>query len=951
MAAKNNEIEDFINGGLVSWIKSLLPQPELLSGYTSLLDGFILHKIWQQIDPQPQHIPVILDNLQGTTLSNGRVKNFSLIVRNIKCLYEEELGQTILMLPDCVVLGNFPESSSGLKQIQLLITLLLGAAVQCPKKEHFIDRMKKLNVETQLTIVDIIKNVTDNKTLVLTDDSLQQLSLNDIFNHLKRVLQERDQFQINFISKLTTANIDEITTNQPEINHMAIELADLKSKLRRMRQELEEKSESYMNVKEELNHQINQFEKLKTVSNKWYTEAKLTTTYRDEVDVLRERSERADRLEIEVKRFREKLSDNEFYKARIEELRTDNQLLSENKEMLEEQLERTKQQNSNSENELIKYQKKLNELIIERDSNQIKFQEVVDNCNQLQVTLNGQTKCDLNSNLDEDLDEFNEKSLSEQLGCKEQSRVFKLELENRRLLTQLDSQKEGHVSETSSNELDNKKLILKVEQLQDNLKKQIKQNNNLEELSQQSLLENKKLISELEDDRTTIIELEQKIASLKENKQSIEDLNKMLKINISSMDNNLKNKTKEFDLLAMKLEELKSNFNQLQTSNSILISDDKLLKESLKVKHSLIENLTSSVDVKNNEILKLIKELELQTKNEANAAFQTTLDSIKNPDLINENAALKAQIKSFKTKQLSFKISNSQLIAEKDVFVKQLEITRNQNQSILQDQITLQCLHDQLISDYDSLNKEKDTIKKLLRDTRLEVRDYRDRELNLEKLIEEFKDELEALKKNSMNLTILKDENSKLSDDFKCLFYTHEELKLHLQSTFKINRNEDCKLENTNNFQNQIHKIQQEREMLIEVNKTLTTERKSMMDHISQLSTQYHELLLNSLQDKQHYHNEEKFFTEKLNNLNLQKVKLEEKIMDHYKKLDSPKRKSFGSSLYKKVYKAGTDIINRVPTRRNSMESTGDLMKSKDLAGSRKTVYVPELDEDCTDNL
>lgn len=87
MAAKNNEIEEFINGGLVLWIKSLLPQPELLSGYKSLLDGFILHKIWQQIDPQPQNIPVILDNLQGATLSNGRVKNFSLIVRNIKCLY------------------------------------------------------------------------------------------------------------------------------------------------------------------------------------------------------------------------------------------------------------------------------------------------------------------------------------------------------------------------------------------------------------------------------------------------------------------------------------------------------------------------------------------------------------------------------------------------------------------------------------------------------------------------------------------------------------------------------------------------------------------------------------------------------------------------------------------------------------------------------------------------
>lgn len=947
MAASNKDNEEFINGGLVSWMKSLLPEPELLTGYSSLLDGFILHKIWQQIDPQPQYIPVILDNFQGTILSNGRAKNFDLIVRNIKCMYEEELGQTILMLPDCSVLGNFPESPSGLQQIQLLITLLLGAAVQCPKKEHFIDRMKKLNVETQLTIVDIIKKVTDSKSLVLTDDSLQQLSLNEMFNHLKRVVQERDQFQTKYISKLTTQiDIDEISTNQshPEINHMAVELADLKSKLRRMRQNFEEKSESYMNVKEELNHQINQFEKFKLESKKWYAEAKLATTYRDEVDILRERSDRADRLEIEVKKFREKLSDTEFYKARLEELRQDNQLLSENKEMLEEQLERTIDQNSNSEKELVRYQKKLNELIIERDCNQKKFQELVDNYNQLQVTLNGfQQNCDLNSNLnDEEIVEINEKSLSEQLSNQAQSRVFKLELENRRLMTLLDSLKEGHVSETSTNVLDNKKLLLKISELQDNLMKKIKQNNQLEEVTNNYISDNKKLTSELDDDRTTINSLEQQVASLKVTKQSNEDRYEMLKVNISSLENNLTNKTKEFDLLATKvseLDELKSNCTELESCNLILTSDVKIFKESLKCKDLLLKKLTASVEVKNNEILKLIKELELHTKNEADAAFQITLDSIRNPDLVNENTTLKSQIKSFKTKQLS------QLIAEKDVFVNQLEITRNQNQSILQDQTTLQCLHDQLSSDYESLNKEKDTLKKSLRDTRLEVRDYREREINLEKLIEEFKEELESMKKSSIAFTILKDENSKLSDDFQSLFYTHEELKLSLQNKFKITTNEigQRRLENNNNFEIQINKIQQERDMLLQSNKTFTTERKSMMDHISQLLAQYHELLINSLQDKEHYHNEEKFFTEKINHLNLQIGKLEEKIMDHYRKLDSPKKKS---SLVKKIYKAGTDIINRVPNRRNSMENTGNLVTSKAIAGSRRTVYVPELDEE-----
>jgi cell shape-determining protein MreC len=49
------------------------------------------------------------------------------------------------------------------------------------------------------------------------------------------------------------------------------------------------------------------------------------------VDVLRERAERADRLESEVQRYREKLSDSEFYKTRVEELREDNRMLLETK--------------------------------------------------------------------------------------------------------------------------------------------------------------------------------------------------------------------------------------------------------------------------------------------------------------------------------------------------------------------------------------------------------------------------------------------------------------------------------------------------------------------------------------------------------------------------------------------------------------------------------------------
>jgi cell shape-determining protein MreC len=56
-------------------------------------------------------------------------------------------------------------------------------------------------------------------------------------------------------------------------------------------------------------------------------DARAAKAYRDELDAVRERAERVDKLELEVQRYREKLSDIEFYKTRVEELREDNRLV------------------------------------------------------------------------------------------------------------------------------------------------------------------------------------------------------------------------------------------------------------------------------------------------------------------------------------------------------------------------------------------------------------------------------------------------------------------------------------------------------------------------------------------------------------------------------------------------------------------------------------------------
>lgn len=83
--------------------------------------------------------------------------------------------------------------------MKLLLILLLGAAVQCPNKEIFISRIKELDITIQHSIVELIKQVTDNQSLVLTSDSLEQLEPQQMFTHLIRLSKERDKVHFFYL--------------------------------------------------------------------------------------------------------------------------------------------------------------------------------------------------------------------------------------------------------------------------------------------------------------------------------------------------------------------------------------------------------------------------------------------------------------------------------------------------------------------------------------------------------------------------------------------------------------------------------------------------------------------------------------------------------------------------------------------------------------------------------
>ncbi|ALC42932.1 Girdin [Drosophila busckii] len=1147
------EIDEFINGALVSWLESCLPRAELLAGYTSLLDGLIIHSVWLQIDPEPQNNPdELLSDLSGNSLSIARSKNFESIVRNLKTLFEEELGQTILVLPDAYILGYFPESKHGLEQMKTLLTLLLGAAVQCPNKQLFITRIKELDLETQHAIVALIKQVTDSHTLVLTEDSLERLTPEGMYEHILRLTKERDHMYSRWIETVCvepelnasdaaecpavgsggvprspssgTNNSTPSSSSNSESNHLAVECADLRSKNRKLRQELEEKSENLLELREELDDKKQRFEKLRQESQDWFTEAKRAAAYRDELDIHRERAEHADRLEVEVQKYREKLGDSDFYKSRVEELREDNRVLMESKEMLEDQLQRSRKRSEHAitlETEIIKYKQKLNDMALERDADRAKLEELLEENAQLQMlakNLNCSQELDKSCSDNEDDCNSGDNSLSEQLTNNAQTRALKLELENRRLSAALEQLKENSFHESTSKllelEKDKKKQSLKIEQMHENIQRLTQQNVELENVFKNALEENKKLqdaldnrqksydrqSQERETDRQKLSDAEQQVETLNKEKQRIQTLNESIQRRADDLERlseakakeleQQAEKTQQYELSKQKLYDLEAKLGGCERENASLLKEVTKLKESTelksveldesinrldtqakelqrmaktqeeaeqlqlklvelekqnqelssqrsidqemismlrndlvngtlvtkKVRHNLeklglavnevdVEPAELNVElvveklVRNPETFKTVREIMLNVNREqqeeagvksdmcvlchrqeiftveknielssccpeiltpktpsaqelrfehkvrlspARDTAEVTRLQDTNNQLQTENArlsvdvsALGSQITSLNTQHVALQLANSQLAAEKDTLLKDIDALQQEHKNALQDQVTLQCLHDQLSAEYESLNKDKEQLKGAVRDLRQETRDARETIQAQQQRIEELTAKVNGMKSCQEDLGILRTEHSKLTDDFRNLFATSDRFKneyKNIQEQYKMIRVEhsSLKLQNTeltgelNTKTDQVRllqveysKVQQRCEMLIQNNAELDSERKALMDNVSQLLSQYQELLAISLEDKKHFHEEEKNYTERVHSLKRQKEKLEEKIMEHYKKSETTvqKKKPFASSLVRRVKKASSDLMNKVPSR------------------------------------
>nr|CAD7404869.1 unnamed protein product [Timema cristinae] len=580
----STELEDFMSGPLVTWFGSCLENPNKLTDYEDLADGVLVYEVLLQIDPEPAHHGVLPSF--GNALV--RTRNMDIVIKNMKALYEEELCQVLLVLPDCVKLGREPESKMGIENMHLLLLLLLGCAVQCPNKETFIDRIKQMNVEEQHAIVECIKQITDNQELVLNQDTLEVFSPDLMLSHIRRLVRERDEYLQNWTCLVTQERVEggdqlQQKASSPvsggDNHHLAVELADWKARLRKQRQELEEKSEALTETKEELEHSKILLTKLRQEVQELMQDARAAKALRDELDVMRERAERVDKLESEVQRYREKLSDVEFYKTRVDELREDNKVLLETKEMLEEQLLRARKRGDHVlelESELLKYKQQVNELAIEQEAGREKMQELYEENAQLQVLMKSA------------LNETSTVSIESEAGDDfEGARALKLELENRRLLSTIDNLKESSFHESSS-------TILELEK----------------EKKKMSIKAEKSRMSELEANMDTITKEKQRVQCLVDSLQRrLEELERSLESNNTQLEH-WRTEAGKIPTLQARNSEASTRIEELERETQNFQREVTRLKENQEVKDVSLDKYSSEMASMQKEINKYVKELD-----------------------------------------------------------------------------------------------------------------------------------------------------------------------------------------------------------------------------------------------------------------------------------------------------------------------------------------------------
>ncbi|KAJ7422935.1 Girdin [Willisornis vidua] len=787
-----------------------------LEEYVALVDGVHLNEVMLQINPKSANQRI---NKKVNNDASLRIQNLSILVKQIKTYY------------------------------------------QCQKKEEFIERIQGLDFDTRAAVAAHIQEVTHNQenvfdlqwmdVLVLTQEYVEPL-LKNMALHLKRLIDERDEHSETIIELseerdclrlLPHASAAQSPCGSPGMKrtesrqHLSVELADAKAKIRRLRQELEEKTEQLLDCKQELEQMETELKRLQQENMGLLSDARSARVYRDELDALREKAIRVDKLESEVGRYKERLHDIEFYKARLEELKEDNQVLLETKTMLEDQLEGTRARSDKLhelEKENLQLKAKLHDMEMERDMDRKKIEELMEE----NMTLEMAQKQSMDESLHlgweleqinrtTELSEVPQKSLGHEVNELTSSRLLKLEMENQSLLKTVEELQsavgsgEGTSSRILKMEKENQRLSKRLEELQNEMSQEKQSLQNSQNVSKDLMKEKAQLEKSLEELKENserqlkLLEqenehLSQTVSALRQRSQigaeararDIEKENKILHESIKETSSKLnkaefekKQVRKELEHYKEKgerAEELENELHRLEKENESLqkkITNLKITCEKIEA----LEQENSDLETENRKLKKTLDSLK-------NLTFQLESLEKENSQLDEENLELRRTIESLKCtsmKVAQLQLENKELESEKEQLKKSLELMKASFKKTERLEVSYQGLD----TENQRLQKALENSNKKIQQLESELQDLESENQTLQKNLEELKISSKRLEQLEKENKLLEQETSQLEKDKKQLEKENKRLRQQAEikdSTLEENNVKISNLEREN---------------------------------------------------------------------------------------------------------------------------------------------------------
>uniref|UniRef100_A0A670I2P1 Coiled-coil domain containing 88A n=1 Tax=Podarcis muralis TaxID=64176 RepID=A0A670I2P1_PODMU len=577
--------------------------------------------------------------------------------------------------------------------------------------------------------------------------------------------------------------------------------------------QIEEKTEQLLDCKQELEQIEAELKRLQQENMNLLSDARSARVYRDELDALREKAIRVDKLESEVSRYKERLHDIEFYKARVEELKEDNQVLLETKTMLEDQLEGTRARSDKLhelEKENLQLKAKLHDMETERDMDRKKIEELMEE----NMTLEMAQKQSMDESLhlgweleqinrSSELSEAPRKSLGHEVNELTSSRLLKLEMENQSLLKTVEELQnavgsaEGSSSKMLKMEKENQRLSKKLEGLEKELSEEKQGLQNSQNLSKDLMKEKAQLEKTIETLRENserqikILEQENEhlnrtVASLRQRSQisaearvkDIEKENKILHESIKETSSKLNKIEFEKKQLKKELEHYKEKgerADELEKEVQHLEKENELLQKkitNLKITCEKIDSLeqeNSSLDTENRKLKKALDSLK-------NLSFQLESLEKENTQLDEENLELRRTVETLKStniKMAQLELENKELESEKGQLQKSLDLMKTSFKKTERLEVSYQGLD----TENQRLQKALENTNKKIQHLESELQDLETENQTLQKNLEELKISSKRLEKLEKENKLLEQETSQLEKDKKQLEKENKRLR------------------------------------------------------------------------------------------------------------------------------------------------------------------------------